>query len=187
MSCGVGHRLGLDPVVLWLWSRPVAVAPTWPLAWEAPYVMVLKRKKRKENADLEFLLWLSRLRTWLVSIRMWVWSLDSLSGLTIHCCCELWCRSHMWPGSGVTVVLAGNCSSDSTPSLGTSMCCKCSSKKKKRKSQLDLGLLKILVFLKGFVDICCSVPWKYSGNAMSSCEIGKILYFKVKLIWRRKV
>ena len=37
-------------------------------------------------------------------------------------CSELWCRSHMRLGSGVAVVWAGNCSSDSTPSLGTSMC-----------------------------------------------------------------
>ena len=27
MSCGVGHRRGLDPALLWLWRRPAAVAP----------------------------------------------------------------------------------------------------------------------------------------------------------------
>ena len=27
LSCGVGHRRGLDPVLLWLWRRPVATAP----------------------------------------------------------------------------------------------------------------------------------------------------------------
>ena len=37
MSCGVGHRLGLDPVLLWLWYRPVAIALIHPLAWEPPY------------------------------------------------------------------------------------------------------------------------------------------------------
>ena len=37
----------------------------------------------------EFLLWLSRLRTQLVSVRMRVWSLASLSGLRIWCCYEL--------------------------------------------------------------------------------------------------
>ena len=41
---------------------------------------------------LEFPLWLSRLRTWLVSMRMWVWSLASLSELRIWCCHELWYR-----------------------------------------------------------------------------------------------
>ena len=33
----VGRRCGLDPVLLWLWCRPVAVAPIGPLAWEPPY------------------------------------------------------------------------------------------------------------------------------------------------------
>ena len=27
VSYGVGHRLGLDPMLLWLWHRPAAVAP----------------------------------------------------------------------------------------------------------------------------------------------------------------
>ena len=26
MSCGVGHRLGSDPALLWLWCRPAATA-----------------------------------------------------------------------------------------------------------------------------------------------------------------
>ena len=37
MNCGVGHRCGLDLVVLWLWSRPAAVAPIRRLAWELPH------------------------------------------------------------------------------------------------------------------------------------------------------
>ena len=37
----------------------------------------------------EFLLWLSRLGTQLVSRRMWVRSLISLSWLRIQCCCKL--------------------------------------------------------------------------------------------------
>ena len=37
MSCGVGRRLGSDPMLLWLWRRPVATAPNLPLAWEPPY------------------------------------------------------------------------------------------------------------------------------------------------------
>ena len=36
VSCGVGHRRGLDPAWLWLWWRPAAVAPTGPVAWEPP-------------------------------------------------------------------------------------------------------------------------------------------------------
>ena len=31
------RRRGLDPALLWLWRRPVAIAPIRPLAWEPPY------------------------------------------------------------------------------------------------------------------------------------------------------
>ena len=33
MSCGVGHRRGSDPTLLWLWCGPAAVPPIRPLAW----------------------------------------------------------------------------------------------------------------------------------------------------------
>ena len=36
MSCGVGHRCGSDPALLWLWCRPAAAALILPLAWELP-------------------------------------------------------------------------------------------------------------------------------------------------------
>ena len=51
MSCGVGHRHGSDPVLLWLWCRLVAVALVHPLAWESPYAVgvALKRQKNKNN------------------------------------------------------------------------------------------------------------------------------------------
>ena len=39
MSCGVGHRHGSNPVLLWLWHRPTATAPIQPLAWEPPYAV----------------------------------------------------------------------------------------------------------------------------------------------------
>ena len=57
MSCGVGHRLGLDLTLLWLWRRPAAVAPPT-LPWEYPYHMAWpwggkkmreKEKKRKKE------------------------------------------------------------------------------------------------------------------------------------------
>ena len=53
-----------------------------------------------------FPLWPSRLRTWLVSMRMWVWSLASLSRLRIWHCCKLWHGLQMWLGSGVAVAVA---------------------------------------------------------------------------------
>ena len=49
MSCGVGRRHSADPVLLWLWRRLVATAPTGPLVWEPPYAMsVALGKKKKE-------------------------------------------------------------------------------------------------------------------------------------------
>ena len=38
--------------MLWLWYRPVAVAPIGPLAWELPYAaagVALKRKRKKKK------------------------------------------------------------------------------------------------------------------------------------------
>ena len=60
MSCAVGHRLGLDPMLLWLWRRPAATATIRPLAWEPPYASGvalekqkdLKKKKKKRNWSL---------------------------------------------------------------------------------------------------------------------------------------
>ena len=49
MSRGVGHRCGSDPVLLWLWCRPAAVAPIQPLAWEPSYVMGAALKRQKER------------------------------------------------------------------------------------------------------------------------------------------
>ena len=39
VSCGVGHRLGSDPTLLWLWYMLAAVALIQPLAWELPYAV----------------------------------------------------------------------------------------------------------------------------------------------------
>ena len=54
------------------------------------------KNPRIKKCRLEFPLWLIRVRTWLVPMRMWVWSLASLSGLRIQHCHELWCRSQTW-------------------------------------------------------------------------------------------
>ena len=74
-------------------------------------------------------------RIQLVSMRIWIWSLAFLSGSVIQCCCELWYRLQArlrFPrccGCGK----ASSYSSNSTPSLGTSICHKCGLKKKKRR------------------------------------------------------
>ena len=64
MSCGVGHRRGLDPTLLWLWYRPAAPAPVQPLAWELPYAtgVALKRKRKKKKFFFKYTLFLVKLR-----------------------------------------------------------------------------------------------------------------------------
>ena len=51
MSCGVGHRLDSDPLLLWLWCKSAAAAPIGPLAWEPPYAVgvALEKAKRQKN------------------------------------------------------------------------------------------------------------------------------------------
>ena len=53
MSCGVGGRLGLNPALLWLWSRPVATVPIGSLAWEPPYAAgaALEKAKRQKTKN----------------------------------------------------------------------------------------------------------------------------------------
>ena len=72
-------------------------------------------------------------------MRMRVWSLASLSGLRTQYYHELWWGSQMQLGSSAAVAVvmqAGSCSSNLTPSLGISTCCRCDPKKcKKRKKK----------------------------------------------------
>ena len=49
MSCGVGHRHGLDLVLLWLQSRLAAVAPIQTLAWEFPYATGTALNNKQTN------------------------------------------------------------------------------------------------------------------------------------------
>ena len=77
MSCGVGCRHGSEPVLLWLWRRPAAMAPIIPLAWEPPYALgaaleKAKRQGKRKCLLLEFPLWHSGLRIqmqWLRSLQ----------------------------------------------------------------------------------------------------------------------
>ena len=52
ISCGIGHRQGLDPALLWLWHRLAAVAQIQHLAYIFPYVMcaALKSKAKKKKS-----------------------------------------------------------------------------------------------------------------------------------------
>ena len=57
MSCGVGCKHASDPVLLWLWRRQAATAPTRLLAWKPPYAEGAglekdqKKKKRKKERN----------------------------------------------------------------------------------------------------------------------------------------
>ena len=66
MTCGVGHRRGLELALLWLWYRPAATAPIRPLAWEPPYAAgaareEAKRQKQKNKKDTQKALFLRKL------------------------------------------------------------------------------------------------------------------------------
>ena len=52
VSCGVSHRHGSDPPLLWLWRQTMVIAPMRPLAWEPPYATgpaLEKDKKQKQT------------------------------------------------------------------------------------------------------------------------------------------
>ena len=71
-----------------------------------PSAWIFSFQNFEKNTFLEFMLWLSGLRTQLGSMRMWVPSLASLSGLRIWCPQELWYRLQMRLGSHIAVAVA---------------------------------------------------------------------------------
>lgn len=89
-----------------------------------------------ENHFLEFPLWCNRKWIQLVPMRTQVQSLASVSESGIRCCCELQCRSQTQLGYCVAIAMtkASRCRSNSTPSLGTSICHNCGPKKQKTKT-----------------------------------------------------
>ena len=76
-----------------------------------------------------------------VSVRMRIQSLDLLSGLRIQCCHKLQPRLQTWLGSciAVAVVRAYSCSSSSTPSPRTSLCCRGGCKKERERRREKWG------------------------------------------------
>ena len=100
VSCGVGRRCGLDPVWLWLWCRPVAVALIGPLAWEPPYALgaaseKAKKTKKKKNPTAAAG----------VAVEVRVHSPAQHSGLKdpalpqLQRGSQLWLRFDPWPGN----------------------------------------------------------------------------------------
>ena len=54
VSRGVGHRRGLDLVVVWLWRMLAAIGPVRLVAWERPYatgIAIQSQKKKKKIAQ----------------------------------------------------------------------------------------------------------------------------------------
>ena len=82
MSCGVGHRLGWDPVLLWLWPRRAATALIRPLALEPPCATsaALEKTKKKPTKKKKTLLGIPTLAPWVknptavdwVAVEVWV-------------------------------------------------------------------------------------------------------------------
>ena len=55
MSCGIGHRHGSDPTLLWLWYRPVITALSAHLAQEPRYAAGVALKRQKQNKTYQTL------------------------------------------------------------------------------------------------------------------------------------
>ena len=92
-----------------------------------------------------------------------VQSLALLSGLGIRRCRKLWCRLQTWLGSRVAVALpqTGGYSSDSTPSLGTSICHGSSPRKGKKRKKKERERISISFFL--FVILYYVLEPRFSG------------------------
>ena len=119
-------------------------------------------------------------------MQMWVRSLALLSGSRIQHCHELWYRSQMWLGSGITVAVAQatSWSSNETLSLGTSTCQGTALKRPKK------GLPSWLSSEQTWWEPwgCQFNPWPPSvgqgyGTAMS-CGVGHRCGSELVLLWQ---
>ena len=134
-------------------------------------------------------------QTWLVYMRMQVWSLAFLRGLRVQHCCELWCRSQTWLRTRVAVAVAvaqaGSCSSNSTPSLGNSIDHTCGPKKQKKKKKKNYSWImdgiydptKSLILTIRHTSFWHNLPFNFmitlhacvSGKTNSLCSISLFL------------
>ena len=112
-----------------------------------------------------------------------VQSLALLSGLGIRRCRKLWCRLQTWLGSRVAVALpqTGGYSSDSTPSLGTSICHGCGPIKGKKKKEKTSGQSKEWTLLSDPFNLTF---WKsIPANNFSPFPKAKYLYYNIYLLY----
>ena len=95
---------------------------------------------------MEFPCVAQRKRIQLGTMRLQVRSLGSLGGFRIWHCHKLLYRLQTWLGphmaAAVAVALPSSCSSDLTPSPGTSVCCRYGPEKQKNKKQQKKKLLE---------------------------------------------
>ena len=94
---------------------PLALSKTSPISGQNPAHCLNLQSSMWSHLEMLILgvpIMAHRKQIWLVSMRMQVQSLVSLSELRIWRCYELWCGSQTWLESGVAVALAyvGSCS-----------------------------------------------------------------------------
>ena len=106
----------------------------------------------------------------------------SIAGLAqcikIWCCYKFQHRLQTWLGSGlaVAVMQAGSCSSDSTPSLGTSYAAsaalKRKKKRKKRKNEMDLDVFNQKTMEAVLIVIYFQVQGRATGKSKLQTSMG---------------
>ena len=94
-----------SPVAQWVKDPVLSLQELGSLQWHGfspwhrnfhmPQVQQKKKRKERKKKKKEFPLWLSGLRTQLVSMRLWLQSLASLRGLRGHLCRKLLSRLQM--------------------------------------------------------------------------------------------
>ena len=123
------HRVCI--VLKWSYFRQ------WPRFWPLPEHTIYGTGRIQvrvwRSLHVELRSWLSGYRPRLASTRTRVRSLASIRGLGSWRCSEPW-RLTRRLGSTVAVAVASGCSSDWTPSLGTSTCCRYGPRKKNKQT-----------------------------------------------------
>ena len=118
-------RLKLEHIKL---SKFLKIINAFKISWDFLVGLIFKI-----TTCMELPLWLSGLRTQLISMKMWVGSLALLSGLRIQHCHKLWHMLQMQLRSIVARLWhRRQLSSSLTSILGTSICLRCSPKKNKK-------------------------------------------------------
>ena len=124
-------------------------------------------------------------RTQLASMRTQVQSLALLSGLRIRRCCEPCWRSQAQLRShvAVTMVYTASCSSNSTPSLGTSVCFGFGPQKQKKQKRRRKRLRTLILALSSSYSF--SPRRKEIGQFFCSRHTVTLIFFHPEEIFKR--